>query len=79
VVVLELICGSVLDLCVQLHLSPNWLEFLTDSSTAGLTVKGLSTWERKILRKVYGPVTEKVVGSNQELGEFYNNPEVSGY
>jgi hypothetical protein len=39
----------------------------------------LNMWERKILRKVYGPVTEQVVWRirrNEELRELYKAPDL---
>jgi hypothetical protein len=39
----------------------------------------LSMWERKILRKVYGPVTEQGVWRirrNEELRELYKAPDL---
>jgi hypothetical protein len=41
----------------------------------------LNTWERKIPRKVYGPVTEEGVwriGTDQEVWELYKTPELVG-
>jgi hypothetical protein len=39
----------------------------------------LNMWERKILRKVYGPVTEQRVwriSRNEELRELYKAPDL---
>jgi hypothetical protein len=39
----------------------------------------LNMWERKILSKVYGPVTEQGawrIRRNEELGELYKAPDL---
>jgi hypothetical protein len=43
-------------------------------AVAEMDLKRLSTWERKILRKMYGPVAEQGIfrrTSNQELKRLY--------
>jgi hypothetical protein len=45
----------------------------------GVDVKRLGTWERKILRRVYGPVVEQgmwKIRTNQELKELYKNLDI---
>lgn len=41
----------------------------------------LNAWERKILRKVYGPIQERNtwrIRTNQELRELYRDPDIVG-
>ena len=45
-------------------------------AVAEMDMKGLSTWETKIFRKVYGPVVEQGmwrVRTDQELRKLYND------
>jgi hypothetical protein len=45
----------------------------------GVGVKRLGTWERKILRRVYGPVVEQgmwKIRTNQELRELCKNLDI---
>ena len=45
-------------------------------AVAEMDRKGLSTWEAKIFRRVYGPVVEQGmwrVRTDQELGKLYND------
>jgi hypothetical protein len=45
----------------------------------GVDLKGLSTWERKMLRRVHGPVVEQgmwKIRTNQELRELYKDLDI---
>jgi len=48
-------------------------------ATIGVDMNRLFTWERKILRRIYGPVTEQGmwrIRNNQELSELYNDLDI---
>jgi len=46
---------------------------------SGVDLKRLGIWERKILRRVHGPVVEQgmwKIKTNQELRELYENLDI---
>jgi len=46
---------------------------------AEMDMKGLSAWETKIFRRVYGLLVEQGMGTvrtDQELRELYNDPRI---
>jgi len=49
-------------------------------AVAEMDMKGLSTWEKKIFRRVYRPVVEQGmwrVRTDQELRELYNDVDIA--